>query len=88
MVNEVALTLLFALFGWKVALLYLGLGLTVAEYRTKWGLPDDYPLVSPAYSQRRSELAKAMNLGQNGRLTNAGDIVQPGQRGRKAKVVG
>lgn len=30
MVNEVALTLLFALFGWKVALLYLGLGLTVA----------------------------------------------------------
>ncbi|MBK9605785.1 MAG: permease [Betaproteobacteria bacterium] len=30
MVNEVALTLLFAMFGWKVALLYLGLGLTVA----------------------------------------------------------
>ena len=30
MVNEVALTLLFGLFGWKVALLYLGLGLTVA----------------------------------------------------------
>ena len=32
MVNEVALTLLFALFGWKVALLYLGLGLTVAIF--------------------------------------------------------
>jgi uncharacterized membrane protein YraQ (UPF0718 family) len=30
MVNEVALTLLFAMFGWKIALLYLGLGLTVA----------------------------------------------------------
>jgi uncharacterized membrane protein YraQ (UPF0718 family) len=30
MVNEVALTLLFSMFGWKVALLYLGLGLSVA----------------------------------------------------------
>jgi uncharacterized membrane protein YraQ (UPF0718 family) len=30
MVNEVALTLLFGLFGWKIALLYMGLGLTVA----------------------------------------------------------
>ena len=30
MVNEVALTLLFGMFGWKVAMLYLGLGLSVA----------------------------------------------------------
>lgn len=37
------------------------------EYREKWGLPSDYPMVAPNYAQARSRLAKKMGLGQNGR---------------------
>lgn len=37
------------------------------EYREKWGLPRDYPMVAPNYAQARSKLAKKMGLGQNGR---------------------
>jgi len=43
------------------------LGLTPAEYRTKWGLPHDYPMVAPNYAKQRSELAKALGLGQQRR---------------------
>ena len=38
-------------------------GLTPADYRTKWGLPYDYPMVAPAYSAARSAMAKTMGLG-------------------------
>jgi predicted transcriptional regulator len=34
------------------------------EYREKWGLPPDYPMVAPNYAAARSELAKKMGLGQ------------------------
>ncbi|TPW29889.1 MucR family transcriptional regulator [Pararhizobium mangrovi] len=34
------------------------------EYREKWGLPNDYPMVAPAYAERRSKLAKQTGLGQ------------------------
>jgi predicted transcriptional regulator len=37
-----------------------------AEYRAKWGLPDDYPMVAPNYALARSALAKQMGLGQGG----------------------
>ena len=37
------------------------------EYREKWGLPADYPMVAPAYAQARSNLAKQMGLGQQRR---------------------
>ena len=39
-------------------------GLTPEEYREKWGLPADYPMVAPAYAEARSRLAKEMGLGQ------------------------
>lgn len=39
-------------------------GLTPEQYRAKWGLRPDYPMVSPAYSAVRSEMAKALGLGQ------------------------
>lgn len=39
-------------------------GLTPDEYRAKWGLPADYPMVAPAYAEARSRLAKEMGLGQ------------------------
>lgn len=38
--------------------------MTPEEYREKWGLPYDYPMVAPAYAKARSELAKQMGLGQ------------------------
>ena len=37
------------------------------QYREKWGLPADYPMVAPNYAQARSRLAKAMGLGQQRR---------------------
>lgn len=39
------------------------------EYRAKWGLSADYPMVAPNYAQARSKLAKKMGLGQQGRKT-------------------
>ena len=41
-----------------------GLGMTPAEYRAKWGLPHDYPMVAPAYARQRSELARTLGLGR------------------------
>jgi predicted transcriptional regulator len=45
------------------------------DYRAKWGLPKDYPMVAPNYAKARSELAKQMGLGQGGRQA-------PARRGR------
>lgn len=50
-------------------------GMTPDEYRTKWGLGADYPMVAPAYAETRRILAKAIGLGR-----------APGS-GRKKKVV-
>jgi predicted transcriptional regulator len=41
--------------------------LTPEEYREKWGLARDYPMVAPNYAAARSKLAKKMGLGQKGR---------------------
>ena len=38
--------------------------LTPEQYREKWGLPSDYPMVAPNYATSRSKLAKNMGLGQ------------------------
>ena len=43
-----------------------GLGMTPEQYRAKWNLPADYPMVSSSYSQRRSDLAKQHGLGKKG----------------------
>ncbi|MDC9825106.1 MucR family transcriptional regulator [Devosia sp. ZB163] len=48
------------------------------EYRAKWGLPPDYPMVAPTYSEARSRLAKTIGLGRKPKATSS--------RGR-AKVV-
>lgn len=39
-------------------------GLTPEEYRKKWGLPSDYPMVAPNYAKRRSVLARESGLGR------------------------
>lgn len=41
--------------------------LSPEEYREKWGLSHDYPMVAPNYARARSDLAKKMGLGQKGR---------------------
>jgi predicted transcriptional regulator len=41
--------------------------MTPEQYREKWGLPPDYPMVAPNYAKARSELAKEMGLGQQRR---------------------
>lgn len=63
---------------------YLGLlGMTPAEYRQKWGLPADYPMVAPNYAAARSELAKSLGLG---RKPAAAAAVKPTKtRARTAK---
>jgi predicted transcriptional regulator len=41
------------------------------EYRRKWGLPPDYPMVAPAYAARRSDFAKQIGLGRGVRRRKA-----------------
>ena len=38
--------------------------LSPEEYRRRWGLPAEYPMVAPAYAERRSEFAKSIGLGR------------------------
>jgi predicted transcriptional regulator len=42
-------------------------GLSVDEYRSRWSLPPDYPMVAKNYAARRSQLAKSSGLGRRGR---------------------
>jgi len=42
-----------------------GLGLTPEQYREKWKLPSDYPMVAPNYAAQRSAMAKKIGLGRN-----------------------
>lgn len=56
-----------------------GRGLTPADYRAKWGLPNDYPMVAPNYAAQRSELAKSMGLGRK----RADPATEAKQRGRR-----
>ena len=52
-------------------------GMTPDDYRAKWGLPADYPMVAPNYAEKRRALAKEIGLGTKGR---------GGGRKRKAKA--
>lgn len=42
-------------------------GMTPDEYRKRWGLPPDYPMVAPNYAARRSDFAKSIGLGKSGK---------------------
>lgn len=46
-------------------------GMTPAQYRAKWGLPKDYPIVAPNYAAARSALAKTMGLGASKKVDAA-----------------
>ena len=56
-------------------------GLTPEQYREKWGLPRDYPMVAPAYAAARSDLAKNMGLGRRGGTD------KPAAKGKAARSV-
>ena len=62
--------------------------MTPDQYRAKWGLPADYPMVAPNYAAARSQLAKQMGLGARRRRTAEAEPVQAAApaRGRRKKV--
>jgi len=65
------------------------LGMTPDQYRAKWSLPTDYPMVAANYAARRSELAKQIGFGQ--KRTSAAprqkaSTAAPTKRGRPAKA--
>ncbi len=60
-------------------------GLSPDEYRQKWGLPRDYPMVAPAYAAARSNLAKTMGLGRRaGETVAVSTAKERGKRGKPA----
>jgi predicted transcriptional regulator len=75
-------------------------GMTPEDYRRKWGLPRDYPMVAPNYAEQRRGLAKKIGLGRSGRkvvkaitdgagkaVAAVADTVAPKKSGRpKAKA--
>ena len=66
-------------------------GLTPQEYRAEFGLPNDYPMVAPDYSKRRSEMAHSIGLGRKrADGADAAAPTEPGKpkrgRGRKPKA--
>ena len=50
-------------------------GMTPEQYRVKWGLPTNYPMVAPAYAKQRSSLAKSLGLGR--KPANAAPVAPP-----------
>jgi predicted transcriptional regulator len=65
------------------------LGMTPDQYRAKWGLPSDYPMVAPNYAAARSQLAKQSGLGQlrkNAAPAKKAMAAAPSKRGRPAKA--
>ena len=46
-------------------------GVSPEEYKAEWALPSDYPMVAPAYAEKRSALAKESGLGQTRRKTTS-----------------
>ena len=65
--------------------------MTPAQYRMRWGLPADYPMVAPSYAKVRSSLAKKIGLGRKpasaqGRAPAKRRGPKAGQRGRRARA--
>jgi predicted transcriptional regulator len=66
-------------------------GLEAAEYRVRWKLPADHPITAPAYSERRSTMAKRIGLGRKPRKAVASAsapevvAVPPKRRARKPR---
>ncbi len=61
-------------------------GMTPAEYRTKWNLPRDYPMVAPNYAATRSQLAKKIGLGKSPAKAAPAPAKPAARRGRPRKA--
>ena len=61
-------------------------GMTSAEYRRRWGLPDDYPMVAPAYAEHRSTLARQFGLGRKPAAAAPEPVPQPEPASEAAPV--
>jgi len=59
-------------------------GLTPEQYREKWGLPREYPMVAPSYAERRSALAKQIGLGRKPRVAKPVSPKAPARRRQAA----
>jgi len=60
-------------------------GMTPEEYRAKWGLKADYPMVAPAYARKRQELAKKIGLGRKPRVVEPVPAPKPAAKKPRAK---
>lgn len=66
--------------------------MTPDEYRARWNLPSDYPMVAPGYSAKRSALALSLGLGRKAAVSAepeavaAPAVVEKAKRGRKPKA--
>ena len=67
--------------------LHTSYGMTPDDYRTKWGLPRDYPMVAPNYADTRSFLAKQIGLGRKaGQPSTEPEVTQlPARRARGSR---
>lgn len=62
-------------------------GMTPDDYRQKWGLPSDYPMVAPEYAQQRSEVAKRSGLGRHvDAPKSAGRTARSANRGKTRRT--
>jgi predicted transcriptional regulator len=64
-------------------------GITPEQYRERWGLPADYPMVAPNYTKKRSELAKGMGLGQRPTEVEVFDerVASKGRRSKQGSMI-
>lgn len=67
-------------------------GMTPEDYRAKWGLPHDYPMIAPAYVRLRQDIAKQIGLGRRAKQVevaapvNADEALAPKARRSRAKA--
>lgn len=60
--------------------------MTPEQYRSKWGLPLDYPMVAPSYAEARSQMAKSMGLGNQRRKSTAPVAKTTAKRAKRASA--
>ena len=61
-------------------------GMSPNEYRKRWRLPSDYPMVAPLYSAKRSAMALSIGLGRNASAAASSDAPVKRKRGRPPKT--
>jgi predicted transcriptional regulator len=61
-------------------------GMTPEDYRAKWGLKADYPMVAPAYARKRQELAKKIGLGRRPRVAEQAPAPAPAPKARRSRT--